>query len=208
MAACLTVLIAMSLPSYDEFIECDDFDKRVSVVDELFEPSYSILRFTVRNKDFMQQARQETRNYGEFIELIRSRLLQISHDTAIVGPSSRDVDHLAEIVSAHPRLGESKKRLSAHSEKEQRNLNNSGDPPEIQTKLIELNKNYEEVYPGLKFVVFVNGRSRLEIIKIMEERIHSGNSWFEEVDIAINELCCIALDRVKKWEAENLNCKY
>ncbi|QLL31615.1 hypothetical protein HG536_0B04790 [Torulaspora globosa] len=191
----------MLLPSYDNFINCENFSKQAAVVEDLFEPSYSILKFTLRDDDFMHQARRDASNYGEFIELIRSKLLQISHNTEKVGPSSRDVDHLADIVSAHPRLGESVKRLSAHSEKEQRNLSNSNDPAEIREKLAELNEDYEQAYPGLRFVVFVNGRSRSEIIKVMQERIASGNSWFGEVDIAINELCCIALDRVKKWES-------
>ncbi|QLQ79128.1 hypothetical protein HG537_0B04760 [Torulaspora globosa] len=192
--------MSMHLPSYDKFINCGNFSEQVAVLEDLFEPSYSILKFTLRDEDFMNRVRREAGNYREFIELIRLKLLDISQNAEKVGPSSRDVDHLAEIVSAHPRLGESV-RLSAHSKKEQCNLSNSNDPPEIREKLAELNGNYEETYPGLRFVVFVNGRTRSEIIEVMQKRIASGNSWFEEVNIAINELCCIALDRVNKLES-------
>lgn len=194
----------MLLPSYDKFINCGNFSEQAAVLEDLFEPSYSILKFTLRDEDFMLKARREAGNYQEFIELIRSKLLDISHNTEKAGPSSRDVDHLADIVSAHPRLGEPVRMLSAHSEAEQRNLRNSNEPSEIREKLAELNGEYEGVYPGLRFVVFVNGRTRSEIIKVMQERIASGNSWFEEVDIAINELCSIALDRAKKLESNGV----
>lgn len=197
----------MSLPNYDTFINCDIL-QQTNVIDNLFEPSYSILRFTLRNKEFMQYAKSNTKSYEDLVELIRSRLLQISRDTQIVGPSSRDVDHLADIVSAHPRLGATASKLSSHSEKEQKKLQNSGDPPEVKQRLLELNRAYEDLYPGLRFVVFVNGRSRSEIIKVMEQRIASGNSWFDETRIAINELCDIARDRAKKWEMETPKCKY
>lgn len=198
----------MHLPCYEEFINDELSDTQISVLEELFEPSYSIIRFTLKNKVFMQLAQKEAVSYAEFIELIRSHLLQVTHQAEAIGPSSRDVDHLAEIVSAHPRLGDPPKRLSAHSKEEQKNLNNSKDSPEVRRKLVELNKAYEETYPGLLFVAFVNGRSRPEILKVMEQRIGSGNSWFREVEIAINELCAIALDRIKKWETKELTSKY
>ena len=105
---------------------------------------------------------------------------------------------LEDVVNAHPRLGETKKQLSTHSMLEQKNLQSSQDSPEIQKKLLELNHEYEKVYPGLRFVVFVNGRTRLEIIRIMESRITSGNDWFKEVRTAMQELCNIAQDRYRK----------
>lgn len=188
------------LPTYSDFVTNCTLQNQTDVIDSLFEPSGSILRLTLRNKEFMRNAKYDVNTYPEFIELIRLKLLQVSKNTELAGPSSRDVDHLAEIISAHPRLGESSKNLSIHSKNEQKNLKNSQDTPEIQRKLIELNKSYEEVYEGLKFIKFVNGRSRPEIIELMQQRIISGNSWYEETRVAINELCDIAQDRVKKLD--------
>lgn len=198
----------MPILDYDSFIKSGDLAKQIEVIDDLFEPSHSILRFTVRDKELMQSAERRASDYAEFIELVRTRLLEICTRTEQIGPSSRDVDHLADIVSAHPRLGEPPKHLSVHSKKEQRNLQGNNDPAEIQEKLVELNHEYETAYPGLQFVVFVNGRSRPEIISLMRQRIDSGNSWFEEVRVAINELCDIAQDRVSKLEDASLVSKY
>lgn len=198
----------MCLPDYSCFVESDNLTEQTKVIDDLFEPSYSILRFTLRDGMFMQNAKLHAKNYAEFIELIRSRLLNICNNTEQIGPSSRDVDHLADIVGAHPRLGESAKKLSASSKKEQQKLQNNNDPIEIREMIAKLNNAYEKKYPGLRFVVFVNGRSRPQIIRDMQRRIESGNSWFEEARIAINELCDIAQDRVSKGELQSLKCKY
>lgn len=198
----------MSLIEYASFINCDTLANQINVIDILFEPSSSILKFTIRDGSFMQIARNQAKSYTDFIELVRARLLRICKDTEEVGPSSRDVDRLADIVAAHPRLGEPPKNLSVHSKNEQQNLQNNRDSVEIREKIVELNHAYEKAYPGLQFVVFVNGRSRPEIISVMQQRIASKNSWFEEVRIAINELCDIAQDRAHKWEAQSAKCKY
>lgn len=47
-----------------------------------------------------------------------------------------------------------------------------------------LNEAYEAKFPGLRFVVFVNGRGRGEIMAIMRERIERGD-WEAERDGAI-----------------------
>lgn len=48
----------------------------------------------------------------------------------------------------------------------------------------ELNEEYERVFPGLRFVVWVNGRGRGEIMGIMRERIARGD-WEGERDGAV-----------------------
>ena len=48
----------------------------------------------------------------------------------------------------------------------------------------ELNEEYERVFPGLRFVVWVNGRGRGEIMGIMRERIGRGD-WEGERDGAV-----------------------
>ena len=51
-------------------------------------------------------------------------------------------------------------------------------------ELARLNEAYEAKFPGLRFVVFVNGRARGEIMAIMRERIERGD-WEAERDGAI-----------------------
>ena len=50
--------------------------------------------------------------------------------------------------------------------------------------LAQLNEEYERVFPGLRFVVWVNGRGRGEIMGIMRERIEKG-TWEGERDGAV-----------------------
>lgn len=197
----------MKLTAYRDFINESRLDDKLELINNSFEPSHSIFEFTVRDEEFMELARSSTSDYKEFIELIRSRLLQLAQETEKEGPNSENVKYLADIISSHPRIGETK-NLSIHSQNEQKNLQKSQDPPEIQRKLRELNDQYEKVYPQLKFIIFVNGRKRPEIIKVMEERILSGNTWFEEAKVAINELCDIAQDRIKKWSTDTFKSKY
>lgn len=166
----------------------------------LFEPSWGLIQLIINGEGIMARA-QGLRNYGDFIELVRSELVQKCVDVEVEikdASSSQYIELLKDVVNAHPRLGESKKQLSTHSLLEQRNLQNGQDSPEVTKRLQELNKEYEKVYPGLRFVLFVNGRNRPEVIGVMESRISSGNSWFKEMETAIQELCNIAQDRYHK----------
>ena len=60
------------------------------------------------------------------------------------------------------------------------------------SELAYLNQVYEEKF-GFRFVVFVAGRSKLEILEVLQERI--GNSREEELDTGCRELVAIAKDR-------------
>lgn len=51
-------------------------------------------------------------------------------------------------------------------------------------ELGKLNEEYEAKFPGLRFVVFVNGRGREEIMRIMRERIARGD-WEGERNGAV-----------------------
>ena len=55
---------------------------------------------------------------------------------------------------------------------------------EVVAELARLNEAYEAKFPGLRFVVFVNGRGRGEIMAIMRERIERSD-WEAERDGAI-----------------------
>ena len=64
--------------------------------------------------------------------------------------------------------------------------------PAVLSELAYLNQVYEEKF-GFRFVVFVAGRSKLEILEVLQARI--GNAREEELDTACRELVAIAKDR-------------
>lgn len=81
--------------------------------------------------------------------------------------SKSDTAWLESILGAHPRLG-AKKVDSTQSQSEQAHL--QGNPDEGE-QLRALNEEYERQYPGLRYVVFVNGRSRSAVMDDMRNRI-------------------------------------
>ena len=102
---------------------------------------------------------------------------------AIAQLSERDK---LEALNAHPAVGAA--RLSPRSAAEQ-----AGDSdPVILTELAYLNQVYEEKF-GFRFVVFVNRRSKAEILEVLRERLERTRE--EELDTAVEELVAIAEDR-------------
>ena len=91
-----------------------------------------------------------------------------------------------EALAAHPAIGA--RRLSPRSAAEQ----GVGADPAILSELAYLNQVYEEKF-GFRFVVFVAGRPKREILKVLSERI--GNTREEELDTGCQELVAIARDR-------------
>jgi 2-oxo-4-hydroxy-4-carboxy--5-ureidoimidazoline (OHCU) decarboxylase len=99
-------------------------------------------------------------------------------------PEEQQVEALAH----HPRIGE--RRLSGRSGAEQ------GEPaqedPEVMAELAALNAAYEERF-GFRFVVFVNRRSRAELVPVLRERLERTRA--EELETGCDELVAIAVDR-------------
>ncbi|KAI7040283.1 hypothetical protein KC352_g46652, partial [Hortaea werneckii] len=87
-----------------------------------------------------------------------------------------------------------KKVESAQSQTEQAQLQGGGDEAE---KLRQLNEEYEAKYPGLRYVVFVAGRSRPVIMQDMRARI-DGSTFETERATNIRAMCEIAADRAEK----------
>lgn len=87
-------------------------------------------------------------------------------------------DKLAAL-STHPRIGD-------------RSPEQHGDDPEVLAELADLNRDYEATF-GFPFIVFVNRRSRRELLPVLRERL--GNSRDHELDTALRELVAIARDR-------------
>jgi 2-oxo-4-hydroxy-4-carboxy--5-ureidoimidazoline (OHCU) decarboxylase len=64
-----------------------------------------------------------------------------------------------------------------------------------------LNREYEERFPGLRYVVFVNGRPRSVIMDDMRARIARGDVMAERRE-AVDAMCDIAKDRCRKLGVE------
>jgi 2-oxo-4-hydroxy-4-carboxy--5-ureidoimidazoline (OHCU) decarboxylase len=91
-----------------------------------------------------------------------------------------------EALNAHPAIGA--RRLSERSAAEQ----GSDAEPAILSELSYLNQVYEEKF-GFRFVVFVQGRSKREILEVLRERIAGTRD--EELETGCRELVAIARDR-------------
>ncbi|KAH7041580.1 OHCU decarboxylase-domain-containing protein [Microdochium trichocladiopsis] len=118
---------------------------------------------------------------------------------------------LHSILGSHPRLG-AKKVDSALSRAEQAQLQQAPPPsssssssssPQQDGKeteaqaLARLNALYESTFPGLRYVVFVNGRGRDVIMQDMQRRIARGDIRAEE-RAGVEAMIDIALDRAGK----------
>lgn len=139
-------------------------------------------------------------SYHELIETFRKKLLEYldeSKTNELLLPS------ILKIIAAHPRLGAPKptEKLSEHSKKEQASLASASQEEAEKLKLA--NELYEETFPGLRYVVFVNGRPRLEILKDMQARIQRNDIGLERQE-AINAMCYIAIDRAAKLQGSSL----
>eukprot|EP00158_Paraphelidium_tribonemae_P000892 Partr_v1_DN23624_c1_g1_i2_m19097 putative Conserved hypothetical protein len=100
---------------------------------------------------------------------------------------------LVEIINAHPRIGAPKVQLSIASQQEQGHSSTANDD-QVMARLKDLNDQYERKF-GFKFVVFVNGRSRADIIPVLEQRMQ--NSPEAELATGIQAMFDIARDRIK-----------
>jgi len=92
----------------------------------------------------------------------------------------------AEALDAHPAIGA--RGLSERSAAEQ----GPDADPAVLSDLSYLNQVYEEKF-RFRFVVFVNQRSKREILEVLRERI--GRTREEELDTGCRELVAIARDR-------------
>lgn len=95
------------------------------------------------------------------------------------------------ILAAHPRIGADPGSLSAESRREQ---GSSGDP-EVLRELARLNESYERRF-GFRFVVFVAGREKREIVPVVRARLRRSRD--EELATGFDELLAIARDRLER----------
>ena len=116
-----------------------DAEERAQFLDTLFEPCTQLHTLSV---SLLHE--QKFPSYNDLIDAVGGQLQELHR-------SNLESDHkwLEAILSAHPRLGE-KKVDSEQSRKEQAQMNQGGSE-EAET-LAELNRNYEEKFPGMRYV--------------------------------------------------------
>jgi 2-oxo-4-hydroxy-4-carboxy--5-ureidoimidazoline (OHCU) decarboxylase len=115
---------------------------------------------------------------------------------AIIARARDVIGHMTEaeriaVLNAHPRIGATA-GLSARSTAEQ----NDGTADRDTLRTLELlNAEYERTF-GFRFVVFVKGRSRAEIVPVLRARLRRPRH--EELATGIDEFLAIARDRLDR----------
>jgi 2-oxo-4-hydroxy-4-carboxy--5-ureidoimidazoline (OHCU) decarboxylase len=131
----------------------------------------------------------------ELGELFEGRTRLVERLAEIDDPLGRAEDVLVtlchedkvEALAAHPVIGQ-QAGLSTRSAAEQ----GADADPEVLEELARLNAEYEQRF-GFRFVVFVNGRPKAEVLELLRKRIERTRD--EELDTACRELVAIARDR-------------
>ncbi|HJW49262.1 MAG TPA: 2-oxo-4-hydroxy-4-carboxy-5-ureidoimidazoline decarboxylase [Candidatus Limnocylindria bacterium] len=115
---------------------------------------------------------------------------------AIIAKARTAIEAMSEeqriaVLDAHPRIGADSASLSLHSRREQ------GDPADAATlrDLAGLNDAYERKF-GFRFVVFVAGRTKEEIVPVLRARL--ANARDAELKTGVDEFLAISLDRLER----------
>lgn len=114
--------------------------ERATILDALFEPCTALHTLSVE-----LLGTETFESYTTLVAHIGQQLTDLLGSISI-----SDTEWLDQILSAHPRLG-GKKVDSEQSRGEQAALNTGGGEQEVET-LRELNSEYEETFPGLRYV--------------------------------------------------------
>jgi OHCU decarboxylase len=118
-------------------------------------------------------------------------------DTAESLTGSMPLEDQVAVLSAHPRIGADPATLSAASYREQVHATESGTDPDdlrtLYTQLADLNAAYEQRF-GFRFVVFVNGRSKSEILEVLRQRLERPPA--EELHTGLRDMFLIARARL------------
>jgi len=118
------------------------------------------------------------------VELRAEREDPLSSAEKVLGELTEQEQRQA--LNTHPAIGA--RTLSKRSATEQ----GSGGHPAVLTELTYLNQVYEEKF-GFRFVVFVDGRPKSEILEILQHRLERTRE--EELETGLRELVAIARDR-------------
>ncbi|KAJ6581189.1 Oxo-4-hydroxy-4-carboxy-5-ureidoimidazoline decarboxylase [Mycena capillaripes] len=200
-----------SLPSIDAV----DSEAQIGdVLSVLLEPSDILFSTLVPGLVASLSSRKRFASYTDLI------------DAAMAHVASWDLPLRAQFIEGHPRIGETK-NLSALSAKEQGATPTvAPTPPEVLARLAHLNACYERRYSGLRYITFVNGRSRAAIALEMEDVLglpHSlspdqppvgeitqiepgADAWKTELDRAVVDVGRIAKSRLGAMKIQENRC--
>lgn len=170
-------MTSIQLPRIDELASCSEA-AQVEVLGLLFEPSPAIHSLLLPLLSASVYS-----SYSALVDACGVHLSALAAKSSTPGtlPPS-----LLSLLASHPRLGEPKPE-SALSAAEQASLEGESD------KLMQLNHQYEERFPGLRYVVFVNGRQRADIMRDMKARINRANYSLEvNAAITVSKRCSLA----------------
>jgi 2-oxo-4-hydroxy-4-carboxy--5-ureidoimidazoline (OHCU) decarboxylase len=110
---------------------------------------------------------------------------QLVDEMRAVLPTLSEPERIATL-NAHPRIGDDPQRLSSRSLQEQGS--------EVVPELARLNDEYERRF-GFRFVIFVNRRSKGEIVEVLRRRLHRTRA--QELEEGLQAIVDIAADRLK-----------
>jgi OHCU decarboxylase len=99
------------------------------------------------------------------------------------------------LLNAHPRIGADPSAMSELSSAEQGGNASAGDQAWVNDELQALNEAYEGRF-GFRFVIFVAGRPRAEIIPILERALHADRD--EELRRGLDDVVLIAHERMDR----------
>jgi 2-oxo-4-hydroxy-4-carboxy--5-ureidoimidazoline (OHCU) decarboxylase len=122
---------------------------------------------------------------GESVEHLIDRAERVAMDMP--------EDEQIELLNAHPRIGAVPSSVSTLSYREQGYDRDPG-TVELQQRLDALNAAYEQKF-GFRFCVFVAGRPRAEVARILESRMESSRE--EELHRALSDVFDIARSRAR-----------
>jgi 2-oxo-4-hydroxy-4-carboxy-5-ureidoimidazoline decarboxylase len=120
------------------------------------------------------------------------RLFERAEEIALAMPEAEQI----ELINAHPRLGAPPATVSADSFREQ---GYDRETTQAITELGRLNAAYERRF-GFRFCVFVNGRSRPELVPVLTAALEAERP--AEIRRALGDVVAIARDRFRRSVSE------
>jgi 2-oxo-4-hydroxy-4-carboxy-5-ureidoimidazoline decarboxylase len=128
-------------------------------------------------------------------QLSRAELEELFSGPSLLVSLLADLDDplgRAEEIAAGLSDADKTEALAGHQRIGEPSPEQHGGDPAVLTELAYLNQVYEEKF-GFRFVVFVAGRPRTEVLEDLRDRI--ANTRAEELETGIRELVAIAQDR-------------
>lgn len=158
-----------------EDLNAFNYEKFIENITTLFEPAPPLANALYNLRPF--------KTYNAVIDAAEEIIAKMSHSEKVI------------VVNAHPRIGAPVENLSDQSKIEQ-----GGDEDKaVIEELRLLNQEYEKKF-GFKFVVFVNGRPRKEVIQVLKDRMHNCKDL--ELETGLKAMILIARSRHSRLQGK------